>query len=258
MIDIPLYTAKAEPLTGSELDDWFAGRRPRKYNILPFGGPIKGSDLDGERFTKRTDPKPDWFSERPVIWHHGKDPTGIMGDALLGKAVGMEKRADGWWSDIWLNFMERRLTLVRDLAEKALAKGQDLMGSTQPIASLIRKAADGEILVWPVAEYSLTVSPQNTWSRPMKALLEDFDSASIPVHDALKAFLSDLDNLGADLPLTSHLDGDAGDAAAKAGRVLSARNEQALREALTAFQSLLDEMVAQRNQSTPTEGDASA
>lgn len=90
----------------------------------------------------------------------------------------------------------------------------------------------------------------------MKALLEDFDSASIPVHDALKAFLSDLDNLGADLPLTSHLDGDAGDAAAKAGRVLSASNEKRLREALALIQEHLDAMAGV--QSTPTEGDASA
>jgi hypothetical protein len=37
-----------------------------KWRVLaiPFGGPFKGKDLDGEYFSPRTDVRPDWFPGR--------------------------------------------------------------------------------------------------------------------------------------------------------------------------------------------------
>ena len=75
-----------------DLDAWFAGQVPRQWCVIPYGGPIpspdgKGRDLDGEFFDADTDTMPDLFEARPVIWHHGKDPTKVMGATVLGKAT---------------------------------------------------------------------------------------------------------------------------------------------------------------------------
>ena len=218
---------------------------------IPFGGPLGGKDLDGEYFSAKTDIKPDWFSERPVLWHHGQDE--YMSDTVIGKATDLTKEDDGWWVDVWIKAGEKRAELVKRLAQKA-----PIFGSSGTIGYLRKATKAGEILVWPYVEQTLTTSPQNALSiaKPAKAWLDDFDDASIPVHDALKAFLTDLDNLGADLPLTSLGDIPTGDTAAKAGRVLSARNERALREALATVQKYLD-LMAGTQPDPPTEGDAS-
>ncbi len=213
---------------------------------IPFGGPLGGKDLDGEFFSKRTDIKPDWFPERPVLWHHGQDRH--MSDTVVGKATDLTLEEDGWWVDVWIKHGEQRAELVKRLAQKA-----PIYGSSGTISYLRKASTSGEILVWPYVEQTLTTSPQNSLSiaKPAKAWLDDFQSASIPVSRAFKAFLTDLDNLGADLPLTSDRPGEV---AAKAGRVLSARNERALREALLIYQAILDEMAGVQ---PPTEGDAS-
>lgn len=219
---------------------------------IPFGGPAElgGRDLDGEFFSKRTDIKPDWFGERPVLWHHGQDRH--MSDTVIGKATDLTLEDDGWWVDVWLKHGEQRAELVKRLA----AKGP-IYGSSGTIGYLRKATKAGEILVWPYVEQTLTTSPQNALSvaKPAKAWLGDFDDAMIPVHESFKGFLTDLDKLGADLPLTSLGDIPTGDVAAKAGRVLSARNEQALREALTVFHSILEQM-AQRDPEPTVDGDA--
>lgn len=216
---------------------------------IPFGGPIGGRDLDGEYFTRNTDIKADWFPERPVLWHHGQDSH--LGDTVIGKATNLTLEDDGWWVDVWIKHGERRAELVKQLASKA-----PIYGSSGTISYLRKATKAGEITVWPYVEQTLTTSPQNALSvaRPAKAILEDYQSAFIPLREPVKALLdsvANLDNLGTDLPLTS----GQGEAVAKAGRVLSAHNERALREALTLFTSLLDEMV--RRPELPTEGDAS-
>lgn len=215
---------------------------------IPFGGPVRGRDLDGDYFTRRTDIKADWFESRPVLWHHGMDPTGLMGTTVLGKAVLDDEPTDeGWWVDVWLNAGERRTQLVKALAAKA-----PLYGSSQALPSLVKRKADGEITVWPYVEQTLTTSPQNTLSvvRSAKALLDDFDDAEIAVHGALKAFLADLDDLGADLSPTWL---QTGDVEAKAGRVLSAANEAALRAALEQLDRVLAQLQRSDNQAQPNE-----
>jgi hypothetical protein len=232
--------AKAADVGGKATLDDYTAPTPVKAQVIsddhfrllaiPFGGPIGGKDLDGEYFSKNTDIKPEWFSERPVLWHHGQDS--LMADHTVGKATDLVQEDDGWWVDVWMKHGDRRADLVNRLRAKA-----PLYGSSGTISYLRKASTDGEILVWPFVEQTLTTSPQNALSvtRPAKAWLADFDHAGIPVDRALKAFLTDLDKLGADLPLTS----DGGDVAATAGRVLSAHDERALREALDQFRKAL-------------------
>ncbi len=228
---------------------------------IPFTGPIGNRDLDGEWFSPKTNIHPSLLPARLVDWHHGKDP--LMGRTVLGKAV-LEPEPDdeGWWVDVWLNHGEKRLALVKRLAEK-----QPIFGSSEALWS--KKADTGEILEWPYWRQTLSTSPQNTHSviRPaMKATLEDMETAGIAVDERVSTFIDDLDALGVDLRSTS-----LGEDVAKAGRVLAGRNEarlrgardrlatgysntKAWREAIAAMSEVLDEL---DRYTQPPQGEAS-
>ena len=221
------------PLKASPLDD-----DAFRLLAIPFGGPIPhpafpdGVDIDGETFTPRTDIKPDWLSYRVTDWHHGSD--GLMRRTPLGKAIDLgrfdgpskEPDEDGWWVTVWLHAGEKRLELIRRLAER----GAQIYGSSESVAGLVRKADTGEILVWPYWRQTLSTSPQNTLSvlRPLKAGLAALDNDTPALWQDLEIALRDL---GSDLHATS-LGGEHG---AKAGRVLSGVNLADLTEALAAF-----------------------
>jgi len=253
--------AKAQALDPEEMNAWYAGKTYRLMRTIPFGGPIpsadgKGRDLDNEYFDARTDIKNHWFSERPVMFHHGADPTGLMGDTVFGKATDLVKEEDGWWEKIWLTLADARMDRIKSLE----AKGRALFGSSTPLETpgvRVKRGKDGHIAIWPHAESTLSFSPQNTYAilRPAKAVVEDFAIAQIDVLPVAKALIDSIDNLGMDLPLTSTE--MSGEVAAKAGRVLSARNEQALREAIAALTQFIDAMTLRSPSTNPTEGDAS-
>jgi hypothetical protein len=231
---------------------------------IPFGGPIpypgapKGADIEGQWFSPAVDIKPDWFKARVVDWHHGSDPTGVMGRTPLGKAVDLgdadgpsdEPDEDGWWVTFWLDAGQKRNALIRRLQQK----GAEIFGSSEtipgvPMMRLAGKAdivpwargVPGEIVSWPYIRQTLSTSPQNTYSvlRPMKAVL---DNLSLDENDSepMRDLLSDLYALGADLTTSS----ERGELAAKAGRVLSAVNERALREALARLDEVLAKLRA--------------
>lgn len=233
---------KAEPLDPDELSGWIAGRRPRRLLAIPFGGPLpnpqyaKGMDLDREWFSERTDIKPRWFDARPITWQHGDDR--VMGNEPLGKADNLSLEEDGWWVDAWITAHDRRVGLIKTLSEQLAARGGALYGSSAPIGRFVKTAKSGEILVWPYAEQTLGTAVQNTRSvlRPGKALA-DFDIAGISVSDPLRTVLTELDALGADL--ASPLDFGPGEESAKAGRVLSAATEAAIKRAAEELRALL-------------------
>jgi hypothetical protein len=243
-----LLPMKAEPLRDSEIADWLAGKRPRRLLALPFGGPFsaktfgypedgKGRDLDGELFDVDTDIKPSWFTERPIDWHHSKDPTGVMNGVLLGKATDLSMESDGWWVSTWMQAGERRLKLVGDLIER----GAPLRGSSWAYPNLIKRGKAGHIDVWPYFVQTLSTSPQNDRSdfASSKAALDLFDLSGITLDDRIRDLLGSLDELQSGT--ASELTG--GDAA-KAGRVISSSNEARLQDAIAAIQACLDEMRA--------------
>lgn len=221
-----------QPMKATLLDD-----DAFRLLAIPFGGMIpsvlfpRGVDLDGETFTERTDIKPAWLSERDVDWHHGGDA--LMGRTTIGKAVDLKMEDDGWWVTVWTQHGQKRLELIRRLAEQ-----QPIFGSSESIVGMTRKASTGEILVWPYWRQTLSTSPQNTKSilRPLKASVDDLYANGVTPTAAFWADLSaDLDNLQADLRRTSFV----GDDAAKAGRVLSSVNEVALRKAIDELAAVL-------------------
>jgi hypothetical protein len=148
-----------------------------KWRVLaiPFGGPLKGKDLDGEYFSPRTDIKPDWFRERPVLWHHAGDS--VIKDESLGTEDDLTEEKDGWWGTVWLDRSNRYWEQVNAL----LAAGK-VYGSSGALGHLVQKARDGEILTWPHIEQTLTPTPANPFARvvPAKAI-DHFTLAGIPV-----------------------------------------------------------------------------
>jgi cation transport regulator ChaB len=238
-----------QPLKATVIDDDHF-----RLLAIPFGGPIplpgapKGVDLDAEWFSERTDIKPDWLPYRLVDWHHGHDD--IMGRTVIAKADSLTEEDDGWWVDVWLQRGERRVDLVRKLAER----GAQLYGSSESIVGMVRKATTGEILVWPYWRQTLTTSPQNTYSilRPLKAVIEDLATPDYtPSPSFWRELAASLDDLGTDLRATS----GQSERGAKSGRVLSGANESALRDALDALGlsvTRLNEVLAKvRQQESP-------
>jgi hypothetical protein len=172
-----------------------------KWRVLaiPFGGPMKGGkDLDGEFFSANTDIKPDWFKERPVLFHHAMDDT--LKDETLGTEDDLKLEDDGWWATIWLDRANQYWARVNEL----LAAGK-MFGSSGALGHLVRKDhKSGEILVWPHVEQTLTPTPANPFSRivPAKAV-GDFQLAGIAVDDSVRSLLTEPDSasdLGPDLP----------------------------------------------------------
>ena len=229
--DMCKSAGKAEGLKATVLDDdRFALR------AIPFGGPIPsaatplGVDLDGEWFSTNTDIKASWFDVRIVDWHHGQDRT--MGRAVIGKADNLREEEDGWWVDVWLEHGAKRLELIKRLAER----GAQIFGSSESVPGMVKKASNGEILIWPYVRQTLSTSPQNTHSilRPLKAVLEGTEPTG--------AFWSDIEvafrDLGSDLRLTSI----TGDDVAKAGRMFSAANVADMTKALEALDAAMKQL----------------
>ena len=167
-----------------------------KWRVLaiPFGGPFKGRDMDGEFFSPKTDIKPHWFAERPVLWHHGMDETKDEPDDAIGTEGDLSKESDGWWAEMWLDRGNRYWQHV----SRMLAAGK-VYGSSGALGHVVRKASDGEILVWPHIEQTLTPTPANPFARvvPVKAM-DHFTTAGIAT-EPYKALFADLPDLGHDL-----------------------------------------------------------
>jgi hypothetical protein len=171
-----------------------------KWRVLaiPFGGPFKGKDLDGEFFSPRTDIKPDWFDKRPVIFHHGQDANAK--DMVLGVEDDLEMEPDGWWGTMWMDRQNRYFSFIDKLMQQGKA-----FGSSGSIGHLVRKdRKTGELLTWPHAEQTVTPTPINVYSvvTASKAF-DDFSSAGITVDEDTRGLFTEPDqtpDLGPTLP----------------------------------------------------------
>jgi hypothetical protein len=125
-----------------------------RYKILsiPFSGPLSGKDFAGEYFSPRTNLHPEIFpGDRPMLYDHGVDP--LLQHTIIGRtnAKTMEQDDLGWWVEAQLDRHGRYFKALKALMDKGA-----LYGSTSAPTALVKKAADGEILDWPVFEQTLT------------------------------------------------------------------------------------------------------
>ena len=112
---------------------------------VPFGSP-RNKDLQGEYFDASTNLHLDKFATPLILYHHGEgqDQAEVIGDAL-----GHEIKEDGLWVKVKLN--------ASKFAEKVWAAAQRgfAAASSGTVGHLMRRAADGRILDWPLVELSL-------------------------------------------------------------------------------------------------------
>ena len=124
---------------------------------VPFGGPIKGKDLHGQYFSKKTDFALDLIpdGQRPLLFQHGLDSA--VDTAVIGR-WGVKKIDDG---GVWVRAqLDARSEYINEIKELV---NQDALGfSSGTMGHLVKVSSKtGEILKWALVELSLTPNPAN-------------------------------------------------------------------------------------------------
>lgn len=153
-----------KPVEDTKRQKAISDYRDMNWRVLgvPFGGPIKGRDLDGEAFHEDTEIWLKSGQEVSLTYYHGfgpDDPDSMQDKpALIGKAVytGVDER--GHWFDVHLDEEE-------ELAQRVIDAGTDgIKASSGAVGHLTRNGLGGLIDVWPVGEIALFDT--NDWRLP--------------------------------------------------------------------------------------------
>lgn len=134
---------------------WYAVKAVGDWELdvlgVPFGDP-SNRDADGEYFAADTQFHAEKFGLPPTVYYHGYEDKGKPSGspAYIGKAVGREVRSDGVWYRVVLDKASEYAKRVWEAAKQGAA-----FASSGSVAHLVRKARDGKILEWPVAELSI-------------------------------------------------------------------------------------------------------
>jgi hypothetical protein len=128
---------------------------------VPFGGPIKGRDADGEAFHEQTNI---WLKPGdtvPMTYYHGfgpDKPDDMQPDpVIIGRAKYTGSDTRGHW-------FEARLDAGEPLAQRVLADPTKARASSGAVGHLVRMGRGGLIDIWPVGE--LAVFDTNDWRLP--------------------------------------------------------------------------------------------
>lgn len=118
---------------------------------VPFGD-SSTKDSDGEYFTKNTNLHLDKYPLPPLVYFHGWDDPKKQSPepAYIGKTISYEIRSDGVWFRGVLDKANRFAQRVWEAVRKNAARA-----SSGSVAHLVRKAKDGMIQHWPLAEISV-------------------------------------------------------------------------------------------------------
>ncbi len=148
---------------------------------IPYNGQNDGRDSDGERFTPGTETMHDQFKTIPIFHYHGmdKNQNPVSDPEPIGSATYSHTDAAGEW---WTAVLDGAKTIAHDLYRAA--ENFTLRASSGAIAHLVRKAKDGTILVWPVAELSLMdiskgMLPANNYAVALPAAKLHYKSAKL-------------------------------------------------------------------------------
>lgn len=134
---------------------WYAVKAVGDWELdvlgVPYGGP-DNRDADGEYFAADTKFHADKFALPPAVYYHGYEQKGQPSGspAYIGKAVSREVRSDGVWFRVVLDKASEYAKRVWEAAKQGAA-----YASSGSVGHLVRKARDGKILEWPVAELSI-------------------------------------------------------------------------------------------------------
>lgn len=120
-------------------------------------------DLHGEYFTADTDFALDWYSQRPVLFHHGLDAK--MKSALVGTITTIKADETGLWAEAQLNLRDRFIRKIMQLVEKGA-----LGWSSGSLPHLVKVDSNGHIREWPIVEGSLTPTPAEPYRTTVGAI----------------------------------------------------------------------------------------
>jgi HK97 family phage major capsid protein len=155
--------------------------------LVSWGNPTD-TDLQGEFFTDRTEFCLDWFVERPVLYHHGLD--GEAGLRKIGSIKSIHVDKIGLWVQAQLDMQDRYAVAVYDMV-----KSHEFGWSSGSVDHLVKIAATGEIVTWPLIEGSITptpAQPSKTTVRAYRSWDDNLDDG-MPV-TSLRAFKAILSN----------------------------------------------------------------
>lgn len=162
--------------------------------VIPYGGPNKGKDTDGEYFSQRTELFAEKFTNPLVTYYHGLSPEGKPDGnyEVIGEVQGKpQPKADGIWWRILLDQSSKFAKRIWEAARKGMAAA-----SSGSIAHLVRTAKDGEILRWPLGEIALIDTegkrkPANHFAVALPVMAKQYKDAgrSLPVLPEAEAVL---------------------------------------------------------------------
>lgn len=138
--------------------------------LVAFGG----KDLEGEYFTPETEFCLDWYSQRPVLYHHGFDAT--LKTTAIGFVDSIKTDDVGLWAEAQLDLHNQYVMAVQDLIGKGV-----LGWSSGALPQSVEKDYDGRIKRWALVEASLTPTPaeyQRTRVTTLKAYLASLEESS--------------------------------------------------------------------------------
>jgi hypothetical protein len=151
---------------------------------VPFDGSFNdGRDSYGTMFSARTDFRLDWYSERPLLWHHGLDKD--VGLTPVGTVRTMEVRDKGVWMKAQLDAQSEYFEAIRQMVKDG--KVFLSSGSVEHLVQINQRT--GHVDRWPIVEQTMTTTPSN--------LLADIPVASFrsALPDALPDGLTDADTI---------------------------------------------------------------
>ena len=145
-IDIPVFNIHAKTLVKA------AGDYELDVLLVPFGGPDKGRDTDGQFFSAETDTQHEIYKTVPAYYYHGYDPNGKpQGDPeVIGMMHYDHTDNKGHWYRAILDKSNQYAKRIWEAAKNGLARA-----SSGTIGHIARAARDGFIRLWPVVEGSL-------------------------------------------------------------------------------------------------------
>jgi hypothetical protein len=201
---------------------------------IPFGD-VNNLDSDGEFFSSKTNLHLDTFKTPLIPYYHsfGPDNKPLDTPEIIGKPKGYEIRPDGVWWRVVLDKTNEFAKRIWEAAKQGLARA-----SSGSIAHLVRKAMNGEILEWPLAEISLidmgdNRAPANKWAVALPVMKSVYDQAGMILPDIQPANTPEVGEAGEDKPA----DAVVGNSKIGAMKMDEKEMKSAIDSALTAFEA---------------------
>jgi hypothetical protein len=154
---------------------------PDYFTVGGYGhvwGNAKMTDLVGDYFSPSTDLMPDLVPVKLVFFDHALNlaPDGTKMDYPFGRAPEEETRIDdiGKWVQAQISKRAQWVDAVMELVEKGI-----LAWSSGAVPHLVKRAKDGWLQRWPVAEYTMTPTPCEPRSTDVSRLKAEYDAAGL-------------------------------------------------------------------------------